>query len=47
MLAGLSFNTDDSGLKDAFSGFGEVVEGEFYESIVVKYIFIHYHQNLL
>lgn len=28
VLLGLSFGTDDQSLKDAFSGFGEVVDGE-------------------
>ena len=27
---GLSYSTDDQTLKDAFSGFGDVVEGEFF-----------------
>lgn len=28
-FSGLSYGTDDQSLRDAFSGFGDVVEGEF------------------
>lgn len=28
-LIGLSYDTDDGSLKDAFSSFGDVTEGEF------------------
>lgn len=34
-ILGLSYGTDDHTLKDAFSGFGDVVEGEFLCSLFV------------
>ena len=33
-LLGLSYGTDDQSLKDAFSSFGDVVEGEFHSEFV-------------
>ncbi|RVW99850.1 Glycine-rich RNA-binding protein 2, mitochondrial [Vitis vinifera] len=33
-IGGLSYGTDDQSLKDAFSSFGDVVEGEFQSEFV-------------
>lgn len=38
-LLGLSYGTDDQSLKDAFSNYGEVAEGEFWSNIVAVKIF--------
>lgn len=32
MFQGLSFGTNDESLKEAFSGYGDVVNGKFYYS---------------